>query len=605
MIRTYGRLQINPDAFWFFDVPPHVLIKLKAVFPKIRPTAPPPIRISRSGEAAQDIEWFLSRFPMQMSEDDRSILAHESDRHQRELDSIEAMLATDIAPGRFAINGELRPYQAQAVEMYLRKNRLLCGDDVGLGKTLVGIGSLTDPENLPALVVCQAHLPKQWAGQIVRFLGAKVHILKKSTPYGLPHADVYISSYHKLAGWSEILRTGRFRSVIFDECQELRRSESEKTQAARIASGAAKRVLGLTATPVYNYGDEIFSVMESIKPGSMGNWNDFEREWMGYSKQVKDPKALGSWLRDQQLFLRRTREQVQRELPAVNRVVQPVEHHHDDEKTVMDLAKALARRTMTGSFTERGQAARELDIMLRMATGVGKARSVAAFVRLFLDNGEPVLLMGWHRSVYDIWLKELAEFNPVLYTGSESGAEKDRAKEAFLAGRTNLMIMSLRSGVGLDGLQDCCQNIVFGEFDWSPAVHLQAIGRLQRDRTPGSKMDGRGGVTACFLKSDWGSDPVMVDVLGLKASQAEGIVNPTAELAIVQADDSRLKELARRFLGEGDNVRALKEGQNGSDGMAENQCEADAPEQQILEGRDHPRLEVEAGHEGERGSDPT
>jgi len=150
--------------------------------------------------------------------------------------------------------------------------------------------------------------------------------------------------------------------------------------------------------------------------------------------------------------------------------------------------------------------------------------------------------MGWHRNVYDIWLKELYEFNPVLYTGSENARQKDAAKEAFLEGRSNLLIMSLRSGVGLDGLQTVCKTVVFGELDWSPQVHEQVIGRLRRDG-----QEDR--VTAIFLVSDGGSDPLMVDLLGLKAEQATAIIDPLRSgVAEAVSDESRIKEMARRFL---------------------------------------------------------
>jgi hypothetical protein len=73
--------------------------------------------------------------------------------------------------------------------------------------------------------------------------------------------------------------------------------------------------------------------------------------------------------------------------------------------------------------------------------------------------------------------------------------------------------MSLRSGAGLDGLQKRCSTMVFGELDWSPGVHHQCIGRLDRE---GQEQP----VTAMFLVCDDGSDPPMMEVLGLKAAAA-------------------------------------------------------------------------------------
>jgi SNF2 family DNA or RNA helicase len=116
-------------------------------------------------------------------------------------------------------------------------------------------------------------------------------------------------------------------------------------------------------------------------------------------------------------------------------------------------------------------------------------------------------------------------------------------KEAFVNGDAGLLIMSLRSAVGLDGLQDASKIVVFGELDWSPGVHEQVKGRLNRD---GQKEQ----VTSIFLTTNNGTDPLMVDILGLKASQASGIMNPTGnEILQLTSDEDRIKLLAREILG--------------------------------------------------------
>jgi hypothetical protein len=137
---------------------------------------------------------------------------------------------------------------------------------------------------------------------------------------------------------------------------------------------------------------------------------------------------------------------------------------------------------------------------MRQATGIAKAPYVAEFVRMLLESGEKVVLFGWHREVYNIWLERLACFRPVLYTGTESAKQKDTAKDAFISGDSQLLIVSLRSGAGLDGLQSVCSTIVKGELDYSPGVHDQCIGRLYRDGQENSVM-------VHFLISESGSDP--------------------------------------------------------------------------------------------------
>jgi hypothetical protein len=53
----------------------------------------------------------------------------------------------------------------------------------------------------------------------------------------------------------------------------------------------------------------------------------------------------------------------------------------------------------------------------------------------------------------------------VFFTGRESQAEKHEAKRAFCSGESKVLIMSLRAGAGLDGLQRVASIVVFGELD--------------------------------------------------------------------------------------------------------------------------------------------
>jgi hypothetical protein len=299
--------------------------------------------------------------------------------------------------------------------------------------------------------------------------------------------------------------------------------------------------LGLTATPIYNWGTEIWNIYEIIRPGLLGTREDFYREWCASSVGIKDPKALGTYLREQHTFLRRTRLDVGQDLPPVSRIIENIDYDFDAMHSVDDLAHRLAVRATTAEFTERGQAVRELDMRVRQATGIAKAKTVAQFVRLIIEGGERCVVYGWHREVYDIWLKELADLSPCMYTGSESPAQKAREFDRFTTGEPKPMFISLRAGAGLDGLQQHCSIAVFGELDWSPGVHQQCIWRLDREGQESP-------VSAIFLVTDEGSDPPMMEVLGLKASEASQIVDPHLGVTVVNSDDSQLQRLVARYL---------------------------------------------------------
>lgn len=542
-MRTYGKIAKVGKDWHIFNAEPHICIKLKAIFAKIPKGGTQPFKFLDSPETCQDLLWFLDRYPLAITPEDETYLTKQKQKHLKNINDLERIFTPDYIPKEIILKEGFkgREYQLRGAELYHKTKRLLCGDDLGLGKTLIAILSFLEPKTLPAVVVVQTHLTKQWQEQVEKFTNLTTHIIKGTKPYDLPPADVYIIKYSCLAGWSNFFETGFFKSAVFDEMQELRHDKTEKHNGGKALTDNVEFALGLTGTPIYNYGIEIYNILNLLKNGCLGNSDDFMREWTGYGKVVKQPEALGTYLRENFLFLRRTRAEVGRELPPVNKIIHTVGYDSKEAKRSEDIAKQLAIKVVSGSFVERGQAARELDIFLRQSTGVAKAHEVAQYVRILLDNNEPVLLAAWHRDVYDILMESLADHKPVLYTGSESPAQKEKSKNAFINGETNLMIISLRSGVGLDGLQSRCKFVVFAELDWSPQVHQQVIARADRD---GQQEQ----VTAIFLVTEYGSDPVIIDMLGLKASQSHNIVDPLQAVTQQHSDESRIKVLAQNFL---------------------------------------------------------
>ena len=204
-------------------------------------------------------------------------------------------------------------------------------------------------------------------------------------------------------------------------------------------------------------------------------------------------------------MIRRTRKDVGRELPGLSVVPYAVDADEAALDSVGDSCRELAKIILAQGEGYRGQkmhASEELSNKLRQATGIAKAPYVSDFVRLLVEAGEKIVLFAWHREVYSIYLDKLKEFNPVMYTGSESTAQKEAAKNAFVEGDSKVMLISLRAGAGLDGLQNACRTVVFGELDWSPGVHVQCAGRVARDGQQEK-------VVAYFLISDGGSDPIV------------------------------------------------------------------------------------------------
>ncbi|WP_165233478.1 SNF2-related protein [Aquisphaera insulae] len=551
-MRVYGAVALSRDGSrWVISrAEPHISIRLKQIFPSIPKAAIPPYDLPHTLTADTDLDWFMQRYPLAISDADRAAMSEGREAFRARQAEMERILMPDYAPSGSAQLREgqqLRPYQWQAIEVLRRRGRLLLGDEGGLGKTYTAAGFMVaEPGSLPAAVVCDAHMQRQWKEKIEAFTHLRVHLIKKGSPYNLPEADAYVYRISQVAGWANIFATGFFKSVTYDEPQSLRTGAGTgKGAACKVLSAHTDFHLGLTATPIYNHGDEMWHIMQFIDDSVLGSWPDFEREWcdaIGNGKyRIKDPKALGTYLREQYAMIRRLKSDVGQQLPKVSRVVEHIDYDGRAVAAVEDLARALAIKATTASFVERGNAARELDIMMRQTTGVAKARTVAAFARLMVEAGEAVVLWGWHREVYAIWNQALRDLKPAMYTGSESASRKEAAKRRFLEGETDILIMSLRSGAGVDGLQLRCCTGIFGELDWSPGIHAQCIWRLDREGQQNP-------VTAFFLVTDDGSDPPMMDVLGIKASEAQNIVDPHLGVEVRDNDTSHLRRLVERYL---------------------------------------------------------
>lgn len=555
-MRVYGTCRLK-DGVWEIDAEPHVLLRLKRMFKRARAERGT-VQLQDTKEICRDLEWFITRFPLEVNR--KQYLHRRAAAFEETIQTAQDLLAGREKPRAFEMALPAREYQRVAADLALRMGGLLVADDVGLGKTATAICALTDPSTRPALVVTLTHLPKQWEAELRKFAPElTTHILQKGTPYpivetgpqrelvkqGFP--DVIITNYHKLSGWQFDLAPV-IKGIVFDEIQELRRDDSQKHRAATFLAEKCRLRLGLSATPIYNYGQEFWNITEAVRPGALGTRAEFLTEWCGGrddrgKARIMEPRAFGTYVRESALMVRRTRSDVGRELPPLSKAVHHVDADEKELDKVRDSATELAKIILAqgGKGFDKLKASEELAWKLRQATGIAKAPYVAEFVKLLVEAGEQVVLYGWHRAVYDLWESRLRGCSPVFYTGAETPKKKGASRDAFLRGDARVLVMSLRAGAGLDGLQGASNVVVFGELDWSPGVHEQAVGRVYRD--------GQGRpVTAYFLVADAGSDPVVSDALGLKKSQIEGIRDPDAELIETLDGGANVRALAEAHL---------------------------------------------------------
>jgi SWI/SNF-related matrix-associated actin-dependent regulator 1 of chromatin subfamily A len=537
----YGTLRKDGD-WWVIEGEPAVCQVAKRMFPGAEGRTKGIAKFRSNKRTNGDLNWLMMRYPLQIIDQEQWGAAFD--------ESVAYILRREeirrgpqkAEPSSLLFKGQLTEFQKEGVA-YLNNNApTLLADDMGLGKTVEALAWIAAQAKFPGIIVVPTSVQTQWKKQIMNFIHPQplpgeialfpdvnkmVHIIKGLTPYELPEAQFYIIHYGLLRGWKSVLPDYQFEFCVFDEIQELRHAGTEKYSAASLLSGSIQNdnVVGLSGTPVYNNGGEIYWIMNALQHQCLGDYGSFSREWCyGYdSDVVADPEMLGAHLRREGLMLRRTKEEVLSELPAKRRIVQDID---SDEKVftreMRSVLELISRYDSISDQFEKGRAKREIGEKMRQATGVSKAPYVAAFVKMLLEAGEAVVLYGYHHEVYEIWLEDLKAFNPVRVSGVESQKQKEEAKKMFIEGKTNLIIISLRAAAGIDGLQHRANINVFGELDWSPGIHSQCEDRTHR-------MGQKDSVISYYLVCGNGSDEQMMEALGFKTAQFAGIMGEKTE----------------------------------------------------------------------------
>ena len=558
--RTYGTLSYNKRRkCWVVKGDPTVTELCKRLFPGTETSRRGEARFTAHRRIVGDLNWLMLRYPLTVRQSDMArwedALAQAREYVIRREEA--RLMPVRVTPSPTTFNGTLTPFQEEGLGFLLRTDRGLLADEMGLGKTVQALAMLSETGAYPALIVAPPHLMCNWQNEIARFVKKPdgspltVHVIKGLTPYQLPDADLYLMHYLLLRGWKEALPQAEIPTVIFDEIQELRHSGTEKYSAASLLADAAQRVIGLSGTPIYNKGAEIWNVVNILDYHFLGDYESFTREWCyGYGNQiVAKPELLGEKLRDEGMMLRRTKQEVLKDLPPKRRLVMAVDSDDGVYRRLMQpVRQTLLQLKNDAEATASQRALWEMEIERgeRQATGIAKAPYVAQFVRALLDAEGKVLLFAHHHEVMDIYKKELSAYSPAFITGRETPAMKERSVERFMTGKTNLCCISLRAAAGLNLQRASC--IVFGELDWSPAVHSQAEDRAHR-------MGQTDSILCYYLVSSEGSDQDVQDALGLKVSQFVGLMGdePQSQTdALLSAQEARryVERLVSRLVSE-------------------------------------------------------
>ena len=157
---------------------------------------------------------------------------------------------------------------------------------------------------------------------------------------------------------------------------------------------------------------------------------------------------------------------------------------------------------------------------LRSLSAMGKVVQAIDFIRVFLDNGKPLIVFCSFHEIVDKLMKAFP--SAVRVTGRDSAYSKQAAVDAFQQGRAKLIICSIKAaGVGLT--LTASSNVAFVEFPWTYADCCQCEDRAHR-------IGQKDNVTCYYLIGRGTIDSTLYAIIHRKKSIANQIMAADDEI---------------------------------------------------------------------------
>jgi SNF2 family DNA or RNA helicase len=377
---------------------------------------------------------------------------------------------------------------------------------MGLGKTVQAIAVLLDRSKLgPALVLAPTSVSFNWVDELRRFAPTLNPILYTETDRSgaggdlarLGKRDVVIASYGLLVRDADKLAATKFATLVVDEAQALKNPNTQRTRAARMLDAEFR--IALSGTPFENHLGELWSLFSVVFPGLLGSWDQFRDRFALPIERDKNPAARAALSRVLQPFLlRRTKQEVARELPARTEIEVPVALS-DEEQALYEDARLAAVAELTtkdkGGMQDQRRRFQVLAALTRLrllashprlydATSTIPSSKLARAVELLEDlreSGHRALVFSQFTSHLALVREALAEkgFAQLYLDGSTPAGERARLVKSFQDGTGDVFLISLKAG-GQGINLTAADYIVHLDPWWNPAVEDQATDRAHR-----------------------------------------------------------------------------------------------------------------------------
>jgi SNF2 family DNA or RNA helicase len=130
---------------------------------------------------------------------------------------------------------------------------------------------------------------------------------------GFSEYDLILTTYGTLRRDAVEFKDLEFDYIVLDEAQAIKNADTESAKAVRLLRGRNR--MALSGTPVENHRGELWSLFEFLNPGMLGAAPVFKLAGgAARNPDEETRRVLAHALRP--FILRRTKEQVARELPA-------------------------------------------------------------------------------------------------------------------------------------------------------------------------------------------------------------------------------------------------------------------------------------------------
>ncbi len=427
------------------------------------------------------------------------------------------------------LKATLRPYQEEGVQWLVNHHHHKLGaclaDDMGLGKTLQTIATLlfakeqltpakeevktvrldlfNDPLEvktyLKALIVLPSSLVFNWAHEIVKFAPHLTIVKytgadrKKIVPY-LETYDIVLTTYTTVSKDISTLKKVNFTYLITDESQQIKNKESKIFQAINTINTAHK--ISLSGTPIENSLSDLWSQMEFINPGMLGSYSFFKDHFKTPIEKHQDTERIQELktLIDP-FILRRTKEQVAKDLPKLSEQIIYTEMLSEQEKEY-ESQKSAARNLLLGIDTVSSNKIHVINTLTKLRQIVnhpkltdpesenlsGKFQDVTNYLSTLVKANKKVLVFSSfvsHLNLYQEWCRQ-NNITYVTLTGQTKGTDREAVVYEFQKNdAVSLFFISLKAGgIGLNLTR--ASYVVLLDPWWNPFIEKQAIARSHR-----------------------------------------------------------------------------------------------------------------------------